>query len=134
LYYLLSPWVPSTSAKEYSLLPTMTASDATIGAIIGKEDEYRLNQSGTLRKHNSTGASGSIGLTRTLKLMPTLTASEWKGVTRSRFLGSPAYRTDNLASAFRRSESDLAYLDPDFAEAFMGFPTGWTVLKHSETP
>lgn len=64
---------------------------------------------------------------------PTLTASEWKGVSKKRFLGSPEYRADKLASYFRRSANDLTHLNPDYAEVYMGFPMGWTELDHSET-
>ena len=62
-------------------------------------------------------------------LWPTLTASEWKGVSRDRFYGSSTYRSDKLASRFRKQKEDLTHLNPDYAEAFMGFPTGWTVLN-----
>lgn len=63
-----------------------------------------------------------------LSLWPTLTASEWKGVSRKRFWGSSYCRSDKLASRFRTRREDLTHLNPDYAEAFMGFPMGWTVL------
>lgn len=67
-------------------------------------------------------------------LWPTLTASEWKGVPKNRFYGSPTYRSDKLASRFRKQKDDMTHLNPDYAELFMGFQAGWTELKPSETP
>ena len=118
--------------SELQLLPTVVASDSGLTAVIGTGDIYRITNNGTVRKINRKGTDGSIGLTRTLKLLPTLTASEYKGVSRNRFWGSPTYRGDKLASRFRTQKEDLTHLNPDYAELFMGFPTGWTVLKPSE--
>ena len=67
-------------------------------------------------------------------LWPTLTASEWKGVPKNRFYGSPTYRSDKLASRFRKQKDDMTHLNPGYAELFMGFPMGWTELKPLETP
>jgi hypothetical protein len=61
-------------------------------------------------------------------LWPTLVASEWRGVAKDRFWGSPTYRSDKLASRFRKTKDDMTHLNPDYAEAFIGFPMGWTVL------
>jgi hypothetical protein len=62
-------------------------------------------------------------------LWPTLTASEYKGVPRNRYLGSKTYRGDKLASYFRRCESDPCYLNPSYAEVYMGYPAGHTDLR-----
>lgn len=64
------------------------------------------------------------------RLLPTLTASEWRGVAKSRYWGSGTYRADKLASRFRTRSEDMTHIDPDYAEAYMGFPMGWTVLEH----
>lgn len=64
------------------------------------------------------------------RLLPTLTASEWRGVAKNRYWGSSTYRADKLASRFRRQSEDMTHINPDYAEAYMGFPTGWTVLDH----
>ena len=74
----------------------------------------------------SEPCTGDIGQ----RLLPTLTASEWKGVAKNRYWGSHTYRSDKLASRFRMQSEDMTHINPDYAEAFMGFPTGWTVLEH----
>lgn len=63
-------------------------------------------------------------------LWPTLTVSEWRGVAKNRYYGSSKYRSDKLASRFRKQSEDLTHINPDYAEAYMGFPMGWTVLRH----
>lgn len=74
--------------------------------------------------------SGQITKETGFGLLPTLTASEWKGVPKNRFYGSKTYRSDKLASRFRKHENDSPLLNPDYAELFMGYPKGHTDLKH----
>lgn len=45
-------------------LPTPTASDAEVGAIIGKKDKFKVNNNGTLRRHIQTGQNMSVNLAR----------------------------------------------------------------------
>lgn len=129
----LPMWELFIPENGLQLLPTIVASDSGLTAIIGAEDSYKLTGNGTLRKINRQGTDGSLGLTRTLRLLPTLTASEYKGVAKNRFWGSPTYRGDKLVSRFRKQKEDLTHLNPDYAELFMGFPMGWTELKPLET-
>lgn len=42
------------------------------------------------------------------------------------------YRSDKLASRFRTQSEDMTHINPDYAEVYMGFPMGWTVLDHWE--
>ena len=72
--------------------------------------------------------TGDIGQ----RLLPTLTASEWKGTAKNRYWGSHTYRSDKLASRFRTQSEDMTHINPDYAEVYMGFPMGWTVLDHWE--
>ena len=68
-----------------------------------------------------------------LRLLPTMGASEWKGATKKRYIGSKWYHGSKCAEGLRTSENDPQYLNPNFAEVFMGFPMGWTELNASET-
>ncbi|MEC2221810.1 hypothetical protein, partial [Bacillus subtilis] len=61
------------------MLPTPTASDGTTGSIIGKNDSFTVNSTGTLRKKTGNGTDGSIGLGRYVQFFPTPTASDYKG-------------------------------------------------------
>jgi hypothetical protein len=57
-------------------LPTPTASDATSGAVIGKNDTYYTTTNGMPRKVNQNGKDGSVGLGRLVKMWPTPKANE----------------------------------------------------------
>ena len=63
-------------------------------------------------------------------LLPTLTARD--------------YKSDSCSEKFRKLRDSMTMgktlpwvarglLDPKWCEGFMGYPTGWTELKHSET-
>ena len=51
---------------------------------------------------------------------------------KNRYWGSHTYRSDKLASRFRTQSEDMTHINPDYAEVYMGFPMGWTVLDHWE--
>jgi hypothetical protein len=72
-------------------------------------------------------ATGSLSL-------PTIGASEWKGVPYKRFRGSPHSRSGRMSEGLRTCETDPIYLHPSFGELAMGFPIGWSDLEDSETP
>lgn len=65
-----------TTFYPVGLLPTPMASDATTGAIIGKNDQFVTTRNGTPRKINQNGQSGSVGLARMVRLLPTPNALE----------------------------------------------------------
>lgn len=60
----------------FGLLPTPMASDATTGAIIGKNDQFVTTRNGTPRRINQNGQNGSVGLARMVRLLPTPNARE----------------------------------------------------------
>lgn len=76
LYFQLQASVPRIEGIESGLLPTAVASDATTGAIIGKNDKFVITKTGMPRKINQNGTDGSVGLARLGKLgmLPTPTA------------------------------------------------------------
>lgn len=65
-----------SSGAAFGLLPTPMASDATTGAIIGKNDQFVTTKNGTPRKINQNGQNGSVGLARMVRLLPTPNARE----------------------------------------------------------
>lgn len=65
-----------SSGAAFGLLPTPMASDATTGAIIGKNDQFVTTRNGTPRKINQNGQNGSVGLARMVRLLPTPNARE----------------------------------------------------------
>lgn len=66
-------------------------------------------------------------------LLPTLGKNEPKGAGRMRFRGSTEFRGAKMSEGLRRGPDDPIYLHPDFAEAIMDFPKGWTELGPAET-
>lgn len=65
-----------SSGAAFGLLPTPMASDATTGAIIGKNDQFVTTRNGTPRRINQNGQNGSVGLARMVRLLPTPNARE----------------------------------------------------------
>lgn len=63
-----------------NFLPTPVSSDATTGAIIGKNDKFVITKTGMPRKINQNGTDGSVGLARLGKLgmLLTPTAQDFK--------------------------------------------------------
>ena len=62
-------------------------------------------------------------------LLPTLGKNEPKGAGRARYRGSEEFRGAKMSEGLRSGPDDPIYLHPDFAEAVMGFPPGWTALE-----
>lgn len=67
----LKPLERHTRGKECSLWPTAVASDASQGAIIGKDDIFYTTSTGMPRKVNRNGTDGSVGLGRLVQMWRT---------------------------------------------------------------
>jgi len=117
----------SMTLMDVMLMPTLTAWESARSRSSQTQTYYRT-ETGTVRHRNKAGTSSFIGL------IPTISASEGKGAARKRFAGSEEYRSSKTAEGLRECESDHLYLNPNFAEVFMGYPEGWTDLEHSGTP
>ena len=112
--------------------PTPVASDATTGAIIGKNDKFKILESGAMRKINQNGTDGSIGLARFAKFFPTPNSSDHRN------RGNPEdpciQRRINMGKQVGLTMTVSRELNPNWVEWLMGFPIGWTELNASETP
>jgi site-specific DNA-cytosine methylase len=95
--------IPNHNMKSV-VYPTPVAADATTGAIIGKDDLFYTTKTGTPRRINKSGADGSLGLARFIKLSPT-----------------PAIGTPT-ASMSRRSKKFAKGRTPSPAEFVQMFP------------
>jgi hypothetical protein len=62
-------------------------------------------------------------------LLPTVGASEYKGASKARFVGSKDYRGAKMVEGLRHGPNDPAYLNPQFADWAMGWPMGWSALE-----
>lgn len=133
--HLLFQLVPSerpTDETGFGLLPTVTAvqrsrPEVVMELVAKKQPLYkRRNKEGHGRQFSITDAL----LYRAL-MMPTPTSRDWKGA-------SSGQKADysRLTTFLHPSGTDItmSYPNPSFVEAMMGFPRGWTDLRHSETP
>ena len=113
-----------------NFLPTPVTSDATTGAIIGKNDKFVITKTGMPRKINQKGTDGSVGLARLGKLgmLPTPTTRDYKGA-RSKEALKKAGRTEtnSLPDTFAQTGKS-SQLKPQFVMEMMGFPPDWTLL------
>ena len=116
-----------TDGLESRILPTPTASDAGPAAIVNENTNIVFTSKGTPRKVSNNGVNGSLGLARTVMLLPTPSAHEHK----YRLKGN-SQASKCLEARARRTGKDFQ-LNPQFVEETMGFPIGWTDLNHSET-
>lgn len=123
---------------QEGLLPTPTVSDAGPAAILNENTNIVYTGKGTPRKVSNNGVNGSLGLARTVMLLPTPTVNDSKNNP-----STPSqWNRDNsmsvqVAQAFGitmdQAIGNNFQLNPPFVEEMMGFPIGWTELKHSET-
>ena len=111
------------------LLPTPVASDATTGAIIGKEDTFVMTGSGTFRKINRNGTDGSVGLARSMSLLIPPSASDAIRSTMTMDALRKGNGNGNLSQQIAHNiGGGTSQLNPLFVEEMMGFPSMWSVL------
>lgn len=110
LYCQLQVSTLRTGGIGFGLLPTCVSSDATTGAIIGKNDTFTPQKNGSFRKVNQKGTDGSIGLGRMVQLVPGLE------------------NQDSLTKRARQETGVTGQLSPHFVMEMMGFPPNWTEL------
>jgi hypothetical protein len=118
-------WEHRITVTGGSFFPTPVSSDATTGAIIGKNDTFKETANGNLRKYNSKGTNGSLGLARHVRFWPTPTAHN------SKEGGYPAEHTRNTPTLAAQAGG---VLNPVWVEWLMGFPIGFTDSKEWVTP
>jgi len=71
--------LPTSETAFGFSLPTPVASDATSGAVIGKNDMFYTTSTGMPRKVNQNGKDGSVGLGRLVQMWPTPTVGCTEG-------------------------------------------------------
>ena len=122
-----------TSDVDGLVLPTPTASDAGPAAILNENTNIVYTGKGTPRKVSNNGVNGSLGLARTVMLLPTPTVNESKnnpsGASQWARHDSLNVEAAKLQGLDKTTGKDFR-LNPLFVEEMMGFPIGFTVLKH----
>jgi hypothetical protein len=130
--YPLRMWEPIIKEKDGFYLPSPTASDGTMGAIIGKEDRFRYTKNGTIRHYYKTGKNRSLTLGRWVKFWPTPAASQIHKKIRPQAPSEAKneHGTMTVGEMGRRHPETIGgYLNPKWVEWLMGYPTEWTVLS-----
>ena len=61
-------------------------------------------------------------------LLPTPTASMWKGAAKNRYVGSKHYKASFTQEALRNGPDDAQYMNPNYCEILMGYEVGHTAL------
>lgn len=130
LYFQLVPSTHHTEEIGSGLLPTVVASDATTGAIIGKNDTFITTSTGMPRKINQNGTNGSVGLARLgkLEMLPTPTTRDFKGARTDESLKKAGRNKTNSLPDYFNQSGKSSQLNPQFVAEMMGFPTNWTEL------
>jgi len=117
----------------FGLLPTLTKSDSHWGGVITEKiiKQVYLTKNNTVRKKAKKGSS-NMGLTRTLKLLPTLTTRDYKtphGKNSETFKARQNHpRGVNLVEQLQR-DGYKGKLNPNWAEWYMGYPQNWTKIE-----
>lgn len=68
------------------------------------------------------------------RLIPTPTATDWKGGAAHRFAGGGCYHSLLRELVELTPLGRIGPMNPEYLEYVMGFPIGWTELERSETP
>ena len=118
--YQLPPLAPLTGETESGLWPTPTRHNAKE---MGYPAEYTRKSVGL----------GSIVLRKTLWPTPSASDNRDRGNLSSPAIASRVKKGKQLMLSMVVSDKSGS-LNPTWVEWLMGFPTGWTALKPSETP
>ena len=114
-------------------LPTPVSSNATSGAVIGKNDKFYQTSTGMPRKVNQNGKDGSVGLGRLVQMWPTPVTRDYKDSGSQEALIRARDKRDSPGLGLLVGAEGGGNLNPMWVEWLMGWPLGWTDLKPLET-
>lgn len=141
LLFRLAVSMPRIGATECVFWPTPTGSAwgasghrAMLRSMVNRglmtQEEYAGLTSGNPRT-NPELSEWLMGYTRTFtQLLPTPTASEYRGAQLNRYVGGGYYR-HRLCELLEVTPRGVnGRMNPAFLELLMGYPIGWTELEH----
>ena len=107
--------------KKYPMLPTPRASDVEGGVV--KDVQYKNE---TFYRENKEGVRWGVKLRDAVSILPTPTATDYKGRSGQGFIDRHGKRR---ISDVLTQTGDNTYLNPQFVEEMMGYPLNWTQVK-----
>ena len=110
--------------KKYPMLPTPRASDVEGGVV--KNVQYKYE---TFYRENKEGVRWGVKLRDAVSILPTPTATDYKGRSGQGFIDRHGKRR---ISDVLTQTGDNTYLNPRFVEEMMGYPLNWTQVKESK--
>jgi len=121
-------WEPLIADQDGGSLPTPTASDVEGG--VAKDVQYK---NGNFFRVNDKGERWGVKLRDAVSILPTPTARDYKDSGENMNYKKAAEK-GRLPSVIVESRSTQTgkdtNLNPHFVEEMMGYPIGWTDLKH----
>jgi hypothetical protein len=137
LYFQLAPSTPRTDETESGSLPTYGAKPGQ--RIPTPTASDHIERKSTSKEKLNYQTNKSVTLDRFVKMWPTPASRDYKdtGVLRAKVRKDGKNRVDTLGRVVGVEVEHLenpGSLNPMFVEWLMGFPSGWTDLKPSETP
>lgn len=136
--YPLPPLAPLTAGTESGLWPTPTANSSNQCSMdAALKEAKRLHPQGRWTLMSQVAAMEVHGN----RMWPTPAARDWRGAngydtTLNKLQNGIRAHLDQLPNAVQMAEGKAirGTLNPAWVEWLMGFPIGWTDLKHWETP
>tara|TARA_R110000796_G_scaffold35648_2_gene91467 strand:- start:61 stop:870 length:810 start_codon:yes stop_codon:yes gene_type:complete len=132
LLFQLAPSTPRTEGTESGFWATPRTSDVASGRTL--DDQGR-------RTSKSSDLVFGANLADQVNMWPTPTATEYKGARSKEAMERTGRNplTNSLRDCVATGEEELegklnGSLNPTWVEWLMGYPSGWTDLKDSETP
>ena len=110
--------------KKYPMLPTPRASDVEGGVV--KDVQYKNE---TFYRENKEGVRWGVKLRDAVSILPTPTATDYKGRSGQGFIDRHGKRR---ISDVLTQTGDNTYLNTRFVEEMMGYPLNWTQVKESK--
>ena len=126
--YLQVHWEPVTNVIDSGLLPTPVASDVQGG--IQKNVQYK---NGHFFRENKQGVRWGVKLRDAVSILPTPTARDYKdsGENMNYKKAAKKRRLTGVIVESRLTQTGKdTNLNPHFVEEMMGYPIGYTDLKH----
>lgn len=144
LLFRLAVSTPRTEGIASPLWPTPSTGASLCGgtgnlqqlralALAGKmtAEELKNLSSGSGGKTNPALIEWLMGYENAFtSLIPTPRSNEWKGAKAERFFGGGYYRHQLMELVELTLLGRIGQLTPEYLEYVMGFPIGWTELRH----